>query len=339
MTQQATCDSEAYYRICGPFGEFDNTAHNWDAWQYYNDDQHYRCCLYRNSHKEYADHIEGTAATCDTPAKCAVCNQFYGQTLGHELVKHDAKAPTCTEIGWDAYETCSHCDYTTYVEKPALGHSYTTEFTKPTCNAPGSTIRTCQRCKQSTTEQTGSTLSHWYGEWKPEGHGTNGTHTASCLRWCGHQLSVPCTLIPYTRVLTDGQTEKLELCPVCGQVSDGTRLELVKEAKAAALTRELPAGEVVVRVGVLENGQTLMSVAFEISGRLTQPTGQVKITLPAALLDGNSLCLLDEDGGEAALEFDMQEEEVSFVLDFTPNQLDEEKEPSPTALIRLVPAE
>ena len=44
--------------------------------------------------------------------------------LGHDLVHHDAKAPTCTEIGWDAYDTCSRCDYTTYVEKPALGHNY-----------------------------------------------------------------------------------------------------------------------------------------------------------------------------------------------------------------------
>ena len=36
-----------------------------------------------------------------------------------------AQAPTCTEIGWDAYETCSRCDYTTYQEKGALGHNYT----------------------------------------------------------------------------------------------------------------------------------------------------------------------------------------------------------------------
>ena len=38
--------------------------------------------------------------------------------------REGSKAPTCTEIGWDAYDTCSRCDYTTYVEIPALGHSY-----------------------------------------------------------------------------------------------------------------------------------------------------------------------------------------------------------------------
>ena len=34
-----------------------------------------------------------------------------------------AKAPTCTEIGWDTYEICNDCGYTTYKEKAALGHS------------------------------------------------------------------------------------------------------------------------------------------------------------------------------------------------------------------------
>ena len=34
--------------------------------------------------------------------------------VGHSLVQVDAKAPTCTEIGWDAYESCTECDYTTY---------------------------------------------------------------------------------------------------------------------------------------------------------------------------------------------------------------------------------
>ena len=42
--------------------------------------------------------------------------------LGHDVVSCEEKAPTCTETGWDAYEACARCDYTTKVEKPALGH-------------------------------------------------------------------------------------------------------------------------------------------------------------------------------------------------------------------------
>ena len=46
---------------------------------------------------------------------------------GHDLIDHAAQAPTCTAIGWDDYQTCSRCDYTTYVEKPALGHAEVTD--------------------------------------------------------------------------------------------------------------------------------------------------------------------------------------------------------------------
>lgn len=44
--------------------------------------------------------------------------------LGHDKVHHDAQEPTCEEAGWDAYDTCTRCDYTTYEEIAAIGHSY-----------------------------------------------------------------------------------------------------------------------------------------------------------------------------------------------------------------------
>ncbi len=46
----------------------------------------------------------------------------YVDTLGHDLAYHDAQQPTCTDIGWNAYDECSRCDYTTYTELAALGH-------------------------------------------------------------------------------------------------------------------------------------------------------------------------------------------------------------------------
>ena len=49
--------------------------------------------------------------------------------LGHDEIAHAAQAATCTEIGWDAYVTCSRCDYTTYEEKEALGHDLASEWT------------------------------------------------------------------------------------------------------------------------------------------------------------------------------------------------------------------
>ena len=105
-------------------------------------------------------------------------------------------------------------------------------------------------------------------------------------------------------------------CPVCGAVSDGTELALVDAAKGTAMTGALPRGELVVRMGTLANGQTVLLAAFEYSGRLEQPTGAVKIALPAALLEGCMLELLGADSAEISVETDG--DEAAIVLDFAP---------------------
>ena len=58
----------------------------------------------------------GGEATCIAKAVCETCGEEYGEfdANKHTLVQKDAKAPTCTEIGWDAYESCTECDYTSY---------------------------------------------------------------------------------------------------------------------------------------------------------------------------------------------------------------------------------
>ena len=76
-------------------------------------------------------------ATCTTPVTyyySCVCgakgtNTFNStktneQAKGHTLVHHEAQAPTCTAVGWEAYDTCSRCDYTTKVEIPMADHTY-----------------------------------------------------------------------------------------------------------------------------------------------------------------------------------------------------------------------
>ena len=64
------------------------------------------------------------------------------------MVHHEAKAPTCTEIGWEAYDTCLNCDYTTYAELSALGHDFSewTEIRKATLTESGSETHECSRC-------------------------------------------------------------------------------------------------------------------------------------------------------------------------------------------------
>lgn len=77
----------------------------------------------------YLTHVHsGGEATCTAAAKCGGCSQPYGNIdpNNHDLTHHDAKAATCTEVGWNAYNTCKRegCSYTTYKEIAALNHAF-----------------------------------------------------------------------------------------------------------------------------------------------------------------------------------------------------------------------
>ena len=243
--------------------------------------------------------------------------------LKHDLVHHDAKAPTCTEIGWNEYDACQRegCDYTTKVEIPAPGHDYTEKVVKPTCEKGGYTLHTCKKCNDSYKDHQTKTLLHWYGEWTSNG---DGTHSATCKRKdCKHVGKTECAIVEFKQ---DEATRTL--CPVCGNVSDSTHLALVEEVTAEG--EHLPYGELVLRMGETANGNTLLSVCFEVSGKLTQPKGEVKITMPAELLNGVTLALLNADGTEIDLPYIVEGENAVFTLDFTDAEI-------PTALIRLIP--
>ena len=252
---------------------------------------------------------------------CTYTTKVELPALKHKLVHHDAKAPTCTETGWDEYDTCSRCDYTTKVEIPAPGHDYTEKVVKPTCGKGGYTLHTCKKCNDSYKDHQTKTLLHWYGEWTSNG---DGTHSATCKRKdCKHVGKTECAIVEFKQ---DEATRTL--CPVCGNVSDGTHLALVEEVKAEG--EHLPYGELVLRMGETANGNTLLSVCFEVSGKLTRPKGEVKITMPAELLNGVTLALLNADGTEIDLPYIIEGENAVFTLDFTDAEI-------PTALIRLIP--
>ena len=276
-------------------------------------------------------HHDAKAPTCteigweeyDTCSRCDYTTKVELLALKHDLVHHDAKAPTCTEIGWNEYDACQRegCDYTTKVEIPAPGHDYTEKVVKPTCGKGGYTLHTCKNCNDSYKDHQTKTLLHWYGEWTSNG---DGTHSATCKRKdCKHVSKTECAIVEFKQ---DEATRTL--CPVCGNVSDGIHLALVEEVTAEG--EHLPYGELVLRMGETANGNTLLSVCFEVSGKLTQPKGEVKITLPAELLNGVTLALLNADGTEIDLPYIVEGENAVFTLDFTDVEI-------PTALIRLIP--
>ena len=276
-------------------------------------------------------HHDAKAPTCtetgweeyDTCSRCDYTTKVELLALKHDLVHHDAKAPTCTEIGWNEYDACQRegCDYTTKVEIPAPGHNYTEKVVKPTCGKGGYTLHTCKKCQDSYKDHQTKTLLHWYGEWTSNG---DGTHSATCKREdCKRVSKTECAIVEFKQ---DEATRTL--CPVCGNVSDGTHLALVEEVTAEG--EHLPYGELVLRMGETANGNTLLSVCFEVSGKLTRPKGEVKITMPAELLNGVTLALLKADDTEIELPYIVEGENAVFTLDFTDAEI-------PTVLIRLIP--
>ena len=354
-TQGPTCTEGKICKKCG--AEYDIPGHAWGEWKPNGDGTHTRRCTNPNcdAKEENVPCGGDSRATCIRPGTCTTCGgSYYG---GHDLVQYAAKAPTCTEIGWDAYdrcircgyttrkelpaqhdleqhaakaptctekgwnayETCSRCDHTTYTELPALNHDYQAVTVEPTCETDGYTVFTCSRCKDSYTADPTDQLGHQFGAWSPNG---TGSQSADCLRdGCAHTGSTDCR--KFTFRTAEGET--LTFCPVCGQAENAAQLEKIEAATAWANSGSLSAEDVTART----NGEYL-SVAFETAGSLTQPTGRVRLALPAGLLEGKTLVRIAPDGTQTELPFETERGTIILTLDFANSEL-------PVMLFRLVP--
>ena len=350
-------------------GEYTTADHKYETWLY-DSYEHWSYCIYcseeRRSSHSFSEHKQ-SEATCVSPAKylgtCSDCGFYRTYDRGdidpnnHDLIRHEAKAatctevgwkaydtcsrcdyttyeelangghslthyaaqaPTCAEVGWEAYDACSRCDYTTYVELPALGHDYQEEVIPRTCEQDGFTLHTCTRCADRYADTIIPHCGHWYGEWTANG---DGTQRAECLRGgCHHEKTVDCEMIELPSL-------NVSLCPVCGTVSDGSRLALTN-ASVKIISGRIPHGEALLRVGTLANGEKLLTVGYVYGGRLSKASCQVKITLPAELLAGYTLSLLNADGTETAVDCTVDGDSAVFTLTFA----------QPTLAVRLTPA-
>ena len=352
----AACDSLGMCETCG--GSYYG-GHAWGKWSSAGNGTHIRSCMNYCSEVDTASCFGGTA-TCTAKAVCEACGGEYGEkdpnnhdlvqhaakaptcteigwdaydtcsrcdhttyaeqpALNHDLKQHAAKAPTCTEKGWNAYETCSRCDHTTYAEQPALNHDYQAVTVAPTCEADGYTVFTCSRCKDSYTADPTDQLGHQFGAWSPNG---TGSQSADCLRQgCAHTGSTDCRKFTFRTA----EGEALTFCPVCGQAENAAQLEKIEAATAWANSGSLSAEDVTART----NGEYL-SVAFETAGSLTQPTGRVRLALPAGLLEGKTLVRIAPDGTQTEMPFETERGKLIYTLDFANSAL-------PVMLFRLVP--
>ena len=338
----ATCSAKAVCEVCGKeYGEKDSSNHDrvhheakaptctdigWDAFDTckncdYTDYQEIPALKHNLVYYKAKDPT-CTEPGCDAYETCSRCDYTtYVElpALNHDLEQHEAKAPTCTEKGWDAYETCSRCDHTTRTELPALNHDYQAVTVEPTCETDGYTVFTCTRCKDSYTADPTDQLGHQFGAWSPNG---TGSQSADCLRdGCAHTGSTDCR--KFTFRTAEGET--LTFCPVCGQAENAAQLEMIEAATAWTISGRLSAEDVTART----NGEYL-SVAFETAGSLTQPTGRVRLALPAGLLEGKTLVRIAPDGTQTEMPFETERGTIILTLDFANSEL-------PVMLFRLVP--
>lgn len=89
-------------------------------------------------------------ATCSEEQTCTACKVVLGPKLEHTLETVPAQAPTCGEFGWESYEKCKNCSYSTMVQIKATGtHTFgdwkTIEET--TDESVGTQKRMCTVCQ------------------------------------------------------------------------------------------------------------------------------------------------------------------------------------------------
>ena len=106
----------------------------------YTDDQWHQVECQSCGFTYFAYHEIVRSATCQQPAKCGKCNSSFGGLGTHLLRNYPAREVTCIDKGWDAYNKCAYCDYSTkpYREMNALGHDFVEyEGQAPTCTEEG----------------------------------------------------------------------------------------------------------------------------------------------------------------------------------------------------------
>lgn len=163
----ATCTEKAICEGCSlPYGNTLGHDFTGDTWQT-DADHHWKKCSRcdvtdTESPHEWNSGKVTTQPTCTTAGQktytCTVCSATKVETLdalGHNFAKYDAKAATCTEIGWNTYFTCTNCNYTTYKEIAALGHDKVSHKAKAaTCTEKGwNAYDTCSRCDYTTYKE------------------------------------------------------------------------------------------------------------------------------------------------------------------------------------------
>ncbi len=170
-------------------------------------------------HSHVLNEISESAASCTEDGNiaywnCQGCEKYFSDKnatneitvedtviikLGHDTEQHGAQAATCTETGWNAYETCTRCDYSTYNEIAALNHDLEQHGAQAaTCTEIGwNAYETCTRCDYST-----------YSEIAALNHDTeqHNAQAATCTEtgWDAYETCTRCDYSTYNEIAALG---------------------------------------------------------------------------------------------------------------------------------------
>ncbi len=152
--QEATCQHAKTCARCGTI-EGEITDHKWEEANCTTPRKCVYCELTEGGPIGHQYETSNVDPTCDEQGyiehKCNRCQDIYKTdfiaSLGHIYVHHKGLEPTCMTNGYQPYDTCERCDYTTYEEIRMLTHSYTVTTIEPTCEEQGYDLKQCIRCE------------------------------------------------------------------------------------------------------------------------------------------------------------------------------------------------
>ena len=271
---------------------------------------------------------------------CLDCGQEVSRTpvvipaKSHELEHHEAKAVTCTERGWDAYDTCKNCSYTTFVEIPAPGHVQDEWIIDiaPTCTTAGEKHVNCLVCGVLIERVGIKALGHSFAdEWSfdENNHWKEST--------CGHDVTTPITPHSYDATWK---------CTECGYQDTnlhGTAIR-TKTLQINGLDLYLSVSNststfsFIKEIEVADGAKFGVFTDLECSNEIRSKTGSLKIignnTFYILVENGNDIALytvtirrrpiyrvsFNSDGGTAVLDQQIEEDSFASLPEITPEK-------------------
>ena len=282
-------------------------------------------------------HTEGswtevTAPSCTVEGEehkvCTICGEELETRkiakVAHDLVHYEPQAPTCTEFGWDEYDACENCPYSTYEKINALGHTVVTDnAVSATCTTTGLTEGThCSVCNEVlVAQETTPIVAHNFGEWYVETTAT-ATTDGRYARVCSE-----CGFTEYQTINAYGDREvgNIEITTGNeGKVSVDTNS--VNNALKDAI--ETGKNEVVVAIGNASAELTNVEMATTSLQQIVTADSVLTIetTNIHATFDKNALAtILASVSGDNSVEFDLKMINLSDLNDSQRNSVTDKK--------------